>query len=72
MPLLYGEGWEKAWHRLRREIRELYSIDLPVAAGASFNSHNKEHNARCLPNTRTKLLDAITTWANNEGGKPIF
>ena len=72
MPLLYGEGREKAWHRLRREIREHHSIDLPVATGASFASHNEEHNARCLPNTRTKLLDAITTWANNKGGKPIF
>jgi hypothetical protein len=72
MPLLYGEGREKAWHRLRREIREHDSIDLPVATGASFDSHNEEHNARCLPNTRTELLDAITTWANNKGGKPIF
>jgi hypothetical protein len=72
MPLLYGEGQEKAWHRLRREIREHHSINLPVATGASFDSHNEEHNARCLPNTRTELLDAITTWANNKGGKPIF
>ncbi|KAF2818070.1 hypothetical protein CC86DRAFT_435377 [Ophiobolus disseminans] len=72
MPLLYGEGQEKAWHQLRREIREHHSIDLPVATGASFDSHSEEHNARCLPNTRTELLDAITTWANNKGSKPIF
>ncbi|EDU43562.1 vegetative incompatibility protein HET-E-1 [Pyrenophora tritici-repentis Pt-1C-BFP] len=72
MPLLYGEKREKAWHRLRREIREHHSIDLPVVTGASFDSHNEEHNARCLPNTRTELLDAITTWANNTSGKPIF
>jgi hypothetical protein len=72
MPLLYGEGQEKAWHRLRREIREHHSIDLPVATGASFDSHSEEHNARCLPNTRTEPLDAITTWANNKDGKPIF
>jgi Mrp family chromosome partitioning ATPase len=45
---------------------------LPVAIGASFNSHNEEHNARCLPNTRTALLDEITTWANNKNGKSIF
>ena len=45
---------------------------LPVAIGASFNSHNEEHNARCLPNTRTKLLDDITTWAQNKDSKPIF
>jgi hypothetical protein len=45
---------------------------LPVATGASFNSHNKEHNARCLPHTRTELLDQITKWANNKDSKPIF
>jgi hypothetical protein len=45
---------------------------LPVAIGASFNSHNEEHNARCLPDTRTELLDEITTWANNKDGKSIF
>ncbi|EDU44994.1 vegetative incompatibility protein HET-E-1 [Pyrenophora tritici-repentis Pt-1C-BFP] len=45
---------------------------LPIAIGASFNSHNEEHNARCLPNTRTALLDEITTWANNNNGKSIF
>jgi hypothetical protein len=45
---------------------------LPVAAGASFNSHNEEHNARCLPNTRTELLNEIITWANNKEGKSIF
>ncbi|RAQ98842.1 vegetative incompatibility protein HET-E-1 [Stemphylium lycopersici] len=45
---------------------------LPVATGASFNSHNEEHNARCIPNTRTELLDEITTWANNKDGKSIF
>ncbi|KAF2627243.1 vegetative incompatibility protein HET-E-1 [Macroventuria anomochaeta] len=45
---------------------------LPVAIGASFNSHNEEHNARCLPDTRTELLDEITAWANNKDGKSIF
>ncbi|KAF7575831.1 hypothetical protein PtrM4_000710 [Pyrenophora tritici-repentis] len=57
----------------------VFSIDqkldlakLPVAIGASFNSHNEEHNARCLPNTRTELLDEITTWANSKDGKSIF
>jgi hypothetical protein len=40
--------------------------------GARFNSHAEEHNARCLPNTRTNLLDEITRWANNKEGKSIF
>jgi hypothetical protein len=45
---------------------------LRVAAGASFNSHDEEHNARCLPNTRIALLHEITQWAGDKGGKPIF
>ncbi|KAI5363375.1 hypothetical protein J4E82_011668 [Alternaria postmessia] len=45
---------------------------LPVATGATFNSHNEEHDAQCLPNTRTELLDEITTWANNKDGKSIL
>jgi gluconate kinase len=40
--------------------------------GARFNSHAEEHNARCLPNTRTNLLDEITRWANDKEGKSIF
>jgi hypothetical protein len=72
MPLLYGEGRQKAMDRLRKEVKEYHSINLPIAIGASFDSHNKEHNARCLPNTRTELLDEITTWANNKDGKSIF
>ena len=45
---------------------------LPIAQGACYNSRDEEHNARCLPNTRTELLDDITTWAQNKDGKPIF
>jgi hypothetical protein len=45
---------------------------LPIAAGASFNSHTEEHNARCLPNTRTALLHTIAEWANKRDSKPIF
>jgi hypothetical protein len=45
---------------------------LPIATGASFDSYNEEHNARCLPNTRTELLDHITKWANDKDSKPIF
>jgi Mrp family chromosome partitioning ATPase len=72
MPLLYGEGRQKAMDRLRKEVKEYHSINLPIAVGASFDSHNEEHNARCLPKTRTELLDDITTWANNKDGKSIF
>ncbi|KAF2679968.1 hypothetical protein K458DRAFT_374045 [Lentithecium fluviatile CBS 122367] len=45
---------------------------LPIATGASFNSRDEEHNARCLPNTRTELLKTIREWADDKDGKPIF
>ncbi|KAF1978708.1 hypothetical protein BU23DRAFT_449943 [Bimuria novae-zelandiae CBS 107.79] len=45
---------------------------LPIASGASFDSYTEEHNARCLPNTRTELLKTIGEWANNKDGKTIF
>ncbi|KAF1829340.1 hypothetical protein BDW02DRAFT_169295, partial [Decorospora gaudefroyi] len=41
---------------------------LPIAEGASFDSHTEEHNARCLPNTRTELRKTIAEWANNKDG----
>src|SRR5262245_1192451 len=45
---------------------------LPIAKGASFDSHMEEHNPRCLPNTRTELLHHIQQWAQDRNGKPIF
>ncbi|KAF2194154.1 vegetative incompatibility protein HET-E-1 [Zopfia rhizophila CBS 207.26] len=45
---------------------------LPIAKGASFNSHMDEHNARCLANTRVELRRQITEWAKNRNGKAIF
>ncbi|KAH7230893.1 vegetative incompatibility protein HET-E-1, partial [Fusarium tricinctum] len=30
---------------------------LPIAKGASFDSHAEEHNPTCLPNTREELLE---------------
>ena len=45
---------------------------LPVAKGASFDSHIEEHNARCLANTRVELQRQIKEWASDENGKPIF
>ncbi|KAI9785549.1 MAG: hypothetical protein M1839_009290 [Geoglossum umbratile] len=72
MPLIYGEGGQKALSRLLKEIKDNNSINLPIAKGASFDSHMEEHNARCLPNTRTELLHHIREWAKDENGKPIF
>lgn len=45
---------------------------LPIAKGASFDSHMDEHNARCLTNTRVELQRQITEWAKDRNGKPIF
>ena len=45
---------------------------LPVAKGASFDSHIEEHNARCLANTRVELQRQIKDWAKDGNGKPIF
>ncbi|KAF2835297.1 HET-domain-containing protein [Patellaria atrata CBS 101060] len=72
MPLIYGEGRQKALNRLRREIKENISINLPVAKGASFDSHMEEHNPKCLRGTRTELLHHIMEWAKDRNSKPIF
>ena len=45
---------------------------LPVAKGASFDSHIGEHNSRCLANTRVELQRQIKEWAKDRNGKPIF
>lgn len=45
---------------------------LPIAKGASFDSHMEEHNAGCLANTRVELQRQIKNWAKDENGKHIF
>jgi hypothetical protein len=45
---------------------------LPIAKGASFDSHMDEHNARCLANTRVELRRQIAEWAKDGNSKPIF
>ncbi|KAI9775014.1 MAG: hypothetical protein M1839_001614 [Geoglossum umbratile] len=72
MPLIYGEGRQKALSQLLKEIKENNSINLPIAKGASFDSHVEEHNTRCLPNTRVELLGQITEWVKDRNSKPIF
>ncbi|KAF2818545.1 HET-domain-containing protein [Ophiobolus disseminans] len=72
IPLLYGEGQQRAINRLRREIKEQYCLNIPIALGATYDSYAEEHNARCLPNTRTTLLQNIAHWAEGEDEKPVF
>jgi hypothetical protein len=57
---------------LKKEIGESYNTLLPVAEGASFDSHVQEHNAKCLPDTRVALIDHINKWAEDRTGNPIF
>ncbi|RKK90938.1 hypothetical protein BFJ68_g16338, partial [Fusarium oxysporum] len=45
---------------------------LPVAEGASFDSHAEEHNPTCLPNTREELLKEIDRWIVDPNSKIIF
>ena len=52
--------------------RKIDIAKLPVAKGASFDSHIEEHNSKCLANTRVELQRQIKEWAENVNGKPIF
>ena len=76
MPLLYGEGRRNAFVRLRREIAnsstDEWTPQLPVAAGAAFDSRQDELDARCHPATRVDLLRDIHDWAQDPNGTCIF
>ena len=52
--------------------RKIDIAKLPVAKGASFDSHIEEHNSKCLPDTRVELQRQIKEWAKEVNGKPIF
>ncbi|TVY74085.1 Vegetative incompatibility protein HET-E-1 [Fusarium oxysporum f. sp. cubense] len=45
---------------------------LPIADGASFDSHGEEHNPTCLQNTRVELLKNINNWIDDPNSKPIY
>lgn len=78
MSLIYGKGEGEAFKRLQRIISARTSsttillTKLPVAHGASFDSHAREHNPVCLPNTRTDLLREITERAKNHDTKAVY
>jgi WD40 repeat protein len=46
--------------------------NLPLAAGAVFNSYEDELDARCHPDTRVDLLRDICKWAEDVDGECIF
>ncbi|KAL6161193.1 hypothetical protein ACJQWK_08462 [Exserohilum turcicum] len=75
------EGYEQTFGLALQvdQTAVVFSIDqkldlakLPIAQGASYDSHTEEHNARCLPNTRTALLHDIAKWAQDKDSKSIF
>jgi hypothetical protein len=80
MPLMYGEG-DNAFVRLQAEIGkedadnarlDQYLSKLPIATEAAFNSLNNQHEATCLPNTRSELLKNIVAWADSGDERCIF
>jgi hypothetical protein len=81
MPLIYGEGAEHAFARLREEIdkkgTDSAKLDhllakLPTAPQAAFNSLENQHGATCLPETRVELLQDIKSWADGKDERCIF
>lgn len=45
---------------------------LPRAEGAAFNSRFWDHSSKCLPDTRTELLQSIITWATDRNAPSIY
>lgn len=45
---------------------------LPIAEGATFDSHAEEHNPCCQANTRVDLLRDINTWSADPTTKAIY
>lgn len=45
---------------------------LPVVQGASFDSHANEHEPRCHPLTRVKILGEVEKWAQEPTGRRIY
>ena len=39
---------------------------LPIAEGAAFDSFRLQHESKCLPNTRTDLLQQIESWSTKK------
>ncbi|KAH8601786.1 hypothetical protein B0O99DRAFT_562479, partial [Bisporella sp. PMI_857] len=74
MPLIYGEGTDNAFKRLREKAENpLKGLDLlPFAANAPFNSYSKQDEPICLPDTRVDLLQEIYDWADGQNDRCIY
>ncbi|KAI0544411.1 Pfs, NACHT and WD domain protein [Xylaria curta] len=45
---------------------------LPIAYGATFDSHSEEYNQFCLPDTRVELLQTIYQWVDDQEREAVF
>jgi len=45
---------------------------LPIVPGAVFNSYADQHKSKCLPGTRTDIINQISEWASSPHGKCMF
>jgi hypothetical protein len=50
----------------------LARLEEQVAAGASFDSAAEQHNPRCLPGIRVKVLKQLSEWTVNSNTKAVF
>jgi hypothetical protein len=63
-------------HRVHTSVKRLEDkvglSNLHTAKDATYNSSTEGELPRCLPDTRTDLLEQITDWAADHTGKRIF
>ncbi|KAI0129857.1 hypothetical protein BJ170DRAFT_578437 [Xylariales sp. AK1849] len=52
--------------------RKMVLAKLPMADGATFDSHADEHSPCCLHDTRTAVLQTITEWALDPNAKTVY
>lgn len=81
-----GEQWREEFsrqlkgldeiHGVRTDLEKLYDkVDITrllIAGNAVYNSSAEADQCRCMPGTRTELLESITAWAVHPSSKPIF
>jgi len=63
-------------HNVHTDVGKLQErVDLgklETAEGATYNSWTEGELSRCLPDTRTELLEQIAGWTADQAGKRIF
>ncbi|RDW93985.1 uncharacterized protein DSM5745_01307 [Aspergillus mulundensis] len=56
---------------VNRAERNRHLEKLPRAVDAAFDSRSQEHEALCLPGTRTEALQKLVAWSENPGSETI-